>query len=175
MYRFWTDEKLEALKKLAKLSTRYRPNGVPIRPMRWNDGLEKLKTQDFEAYKVMKDIPMKRIKSGWMKYQNVVHGFCSTSECGNKIKKGEIYCPTCLARYQRDKARKYTGYIYTRGFTTQNQDLVKRSLDKIPATDLKRILSENVSSLPIKERKRLLSDDYKKAAKERVMKEESKD
>lgn len=168
MHRFWTKEKLEALKKLAELSTRFRPNGTQLRPLKWEDGLEKLKTQDYEAYKVIEGISIRRIKSAWIRYQNVVYGYCSTTMCGNKVKGDDVFCPKCWEKRKRMKAKMYSGYIYSRSFTQENRDLVRKSIAGMTVTEARKIIEENIGYMRVDLRKKILGSSYKKAARERA-------
>lgn len=173
MYRKWSHERLMALRKLAELSTRYRPNGNPIPRLKWEEGMEKLKTQDFEAWKLLQGMTLSNIKWSWSKYQNVTYGYCCTSTCKSKIKKGEFYCKTCTEKRSLQKAATYINHIYTRTFISNNDDLVSKSLDKIPASELRKIVNENVGYFRVAARKKILGDTYKNEATDRIKEKEA--
>jgi len=152
----WTTERLMAVRKLAELSTVYRPNGVPHNRKDWDAGLSKLQSQDHKSYKIVKNIPIQQIKWAWSKYQNVTYGFCATTMCPNKVTNGEFYCPSC-----KPVGSAYHRGIYSSTCVEQHKELVKKAISSYKEKDLQRIVAEGITKMSFSLRKEILGDTFK--------------
>lgn len=155
MHKFWTEERLQALRILAELSTSYRPNGIPFPKKNWEDGMKKLQSQDYKAFKLLKGTTIKQLKWTWTKYQNVAYGYCATSKCTNKIEPGEFYCKTC-----RPAGSMYHRGAYSSPCISDNLDVVKRTIAGYSEKDLKQIVTDSIERMPYRIRKNILGKEY---------------
>lgn len=159
----WNYERMYALRKLAELSTVYRANGVPLPKKDWETGLAKLKSQDFKAFKLLRDHSIKNLKWVWAKYQNVAYGFCATTKCPNKVTDGQFYCATCKPAQGR-----YHRGVFSNPCLKKNPAAVKKAVFSMPEKELRTVLAEGLveGKIQYSLRRKLLGDSYTKLVHE---------
>lgn len=166
MHVKWTKERLEALKELAKKSMRYKPSGIPYSRMYWEDGMAKI---DGSTRKKLGDIDISTIKSAWMRYQNVIYGYCiNYKKCGNKVSGEGTRCKACHKEFIAKRSVMYPNYAFKVSTIIANKKEAIDALSTIPDKELRKIIVNNITEVKSGLRRRLLGERYKKAVLDKV-------
>lgn len=172
MKKKWSDERIQALRKLAERSTVFKPSGVPYAKLDWDLGISKIDD------KTKKELGIKNKKdaiSAWTRFQYVAYGYCTRyKKCGNKVKPGEYACDECKRTVIQDKVKATKDYVFSGNAIEMNADLVKSTVNNLSEKEIKKIVSENILATRVAFRKKLLGEKYRKEAKARLSHDESK-
>lgn len=154
MQTVWTTQRLKALSILAECSKIYEVTNDYKRD--WTLGINKMKEQYPEEWKLLKGVSLKMIQYAWHKYGKAAYGICIVKDCRNKIITGEVYCPDHM------KVSSYHRGTYSNPAIKNNIELVPKIVKTRDQKLLAEVVVRNIIKLGYADKKAVLGEEFEK-------------
>jgi len=168
---YWSDEHIQALKRLADLSCVYNKAGNLESRKDWKLGLSKLETQDPVAYKLLSSLGrlmgrdnlktnenIAYLTHSWRMYEMRAHGLCRTKDCTGAVVPETNFCKTCLE--SRIKIMHSGRGVYSSANVRKNIQLAEKIIDEMSEAQIKLIIKEHIDTLPYAIKRLILGGNF---------------